>query len=125
MIDEFNRSNPHGIHVVGEYAGAYSNLFNKVIIGLQADMLPSLSVAYSNQARVYYDNDAVVDLQPYIESPSWGLGENGLQSFFPAFLEQDRYGEAQVAFPPNRSMELLYYNTDWLHELARKEHGVS
>ena len=118
MIAEFNGANAHGIQVRGEYAGNYPNLFNKMIVGIQAGMLPAMSVAYNNQAISYYENEAIVDLQPYIDSAKWGLDEDDLSDFYPAFLEQDRSGEIQVAFPPNRSLELLYYNQEWLRELG-------
>ena len=118
MIGEFNGANPHGIQVHGEYAGSYRSLFNKMVVGIQAGILPALSVAYNNQALSYYESDAVVDLQPFIDSPQWGIGDEDLEDFYAAFLEQDRYGDVQVAFPPNRSLELLYYNEDWLRELG-------
>ena len=118
MIAEFNGANAHGIQVRGEYAGNYPNLFNKMIVGIQAGMLPAMSVAYNNQAISYYENEAIVDLQPYIDSAKWGLDDDDLNDFYPAFLEQDRSGKIQVAFPPNRSLELLYYNQEWLRELG-------
>lgn len=118
LIAEFNRTNAHGIEVRGEYSGSYSDIYNKMLVGLQSGSLPSLTVAYNNQASVYYLNEGVVDLEPYMDSPRWGLSAEERADFFPAFLAQDNFRGAQVAFPPNRSMELLYYNADWLKELG-------
>ena len=121
LIAEFNRTNAWGILVQGEYSGAYSDIFNKMLVGLQSGSLPDLTVAYNNQATVYFLNDGVVDLKPYMDSPKWGLAAKVREDFFSAFIEQDNFRGAQVAFPPNRSMELLYYNADWLRELGYDE----
>jgi len=118
LIAEFNRGNTWGIQVQGEYTGGYSDIFNKMLVGMQAGSLPDLVVAYNNQATVYFINDGVVDLKPYMDSPKWGLSAEALADYYSAFVEQDNYQGVQVAFPPNRSMELLYYNEDWLRELG-------
>ena len=118
MIADFNRSNRYGITVHGEYAGKYDDIYNKMTVGLQSGTVPDLLVAYQNQAREYFRADGIVDLQPYMDSPKWGLTDADRRDFFPAFLQQDRIGNAQACFPPNRSMEVLYYNVDWLAELG-------
>jgi len=120
LIAEFNTTNARGIKVVGEYAGRYEDIYNKVVAGIQSGQLPGLIVAYQNQALAYALGDAIVDLQPYVDSPTWGLSEEERADFFPAFLRQDvseRLG-IRLGFPPNRSMEVLYYNEDWLQELG-------
>ena len=118
MIDEFNQSNPHGLSVRGEYAGKYGDIYNKMIVGLQGGTLPNMVVAYQNQARAYYQADGVVDLTPYMNSPRWGLSQEERKDFFEAFLKQDNSDGVQTGLPPNRSMEVLYYNDDWLRELG-------
>lgn len=118
MIDEFNQSNPHGLTVRGEYAGKYGDIYNKMIVGLQGGTLPNMVVAYQNQARAYYQADGVVDLTPYMNSPRWGLSQEERKDFFKAFLKQDNSDGVQTGLPPNRSMEVLYYNDDWLRELG-------
>ena len=50
LIAEFNSSNVWGIQVQGEYSGTYSNIYNKMLIGLQTGSLPDLIVAYNNLA---------------------------------------------------------------------------
>ena len=62
LIAEFNRDNEYGIQVVGEYAGAYSDIYNKMLVGLQGGALPQLVVAYQNQAQAYYRDGGVVAL---------------------------------------------------------------
>jgi len=118
MIRDFNRANEYGIQVRGEYAGDYDAVYNKMIVGLQGGTVPDVLVAYQNQARAYYAADGIVALDPYIDSPRWGLSDSARADFFPAFLQQDRVDGVQICFPPNRSMEVLYYNRDWLRELG-------
>jgi hypothetical protein len=46
--------------------------------------------------------------------------EIGNADFFAAFLKQDVSEQLgiRLGFPPNRSMEVLYYNEDWVRELV-------
>ena len=118
MIGEFNQGNPYGIQVKGEYAGNYSYIYNKMLVGLQGGSLPQLVVAYQNQAQVYYSADGVVDLEPYLNSPKWGFPPEVRADYIENFLDQDRVRGKLLAFPPNRSLEILYYNIDWLKELG-------
>ena len=118
LIAEYNENNEHGIVVKGEYAGAYSDIYNKMVVGIQGDALPSLVVAYQNQAMAYYRDGGIVDIAPYMNSPKWGLSADEKSDVIQSFLEQDFIGGAQVGFPPNRSLEVFYYNVDWLRELG-------
>ena len=118
LVDEFNRTNSYGIEVQGEYAGRYDNIYNKMWVGLQGGTLPNLVVAYQNQAQAYYEAEGIVDLQLYMDSAKWGLSAEDKADYFPAFLQQDNIDGVQICFPPNRSMEVFFYNMDWLKELG-------
>jgi multiple sugar transport system substrate-binding protein len=120
MIKEFNETNEWGITVVGEYQGGYSDIYNKMITAISGNATPDLVVAYQNQAAGYQVSDALVDLTPYVESPKWGLADE-LDDFFEGFISQDvnaQFGGQRLGFPPNRSIEVLYYNLTWLKELG-------
>ena len=119
LIADFNQTNRYGIEMRGEYMGRYGDIYNKMNVGIQSGSLAaSLVVAYQNQARAYYQADGIVDITPYMDSPKWGLSPEARSDYVQAFLEQDNLGGVQVGFPPNRAMELLYYNVDWLRELG-------
>ncbi|MBT4498553.1 MAG: extracellular solute-binding protein [Gemmatimonadetes bacterium] len=118
LIEEFNRTNPHSVEVRGEFAGDYNDIYNKMRLGIQEGSLPQLAVAYAYQAQVYYQADGVVDLTPYLKSPRWGLSAEARADYVQAFLEGDKVQGVQVAFRPQFSMELLYFNADWLRELG-------
>lgn len=118
LIDEYNRTNAHGIKVRGEYMGGYDDIYKKMFVGLQGGTLPQLVVAYQNQALAYFEADGVIDIAPYMNSKKWGLSATESADFIQAFLQQDNNKGVQTGFPPNRSMEVLYYNLDWLKELG-------
>ncbi len=119
LVDEFNRTNPYGITVKPEYAGYYGDIYKKTIAAIAAGSPPDLAIAYQNMVSEYAQADAVVDLDPYIQSKKYGLSEEDLNDFFPAFLASDRYpafGNKMLSFPFNRSVEVMYYNLDMLKE---------
>lgn len=121
LIAEFNATNEWGITVIPEYQGGYGDIFNKMLGVLNTPDAPNIVVAYQNQAATYQLADAMVDMNPLVESEKWGLSEEEQADFFEGFFMQDvfpTYGDARLGFPPNRSMEVLYYNIDWLEELG-------
>jgi multiple sugar transport system substrate-binding protein len=121
MLAEYSRNNEHGIKVRGEYAGGYKDIFNKMLVGIQGGVLPDLVVAYNNQAYTYYKNGGAIDLMPYMQSPKWGLAAAARGDYFASFLREDNFDGVQVALTPNRSLEVMYYNVDWLKELGYDE----
>ena len=116
MLAEFNRTNPWKITVRGEYAGPYDQIYNKMIAAIAAGRPPELVVAYQNQSATYAASQALVDLDPYVHDPKWGIGGE-LGDFFKGFINQDvttQFGGMRLGFPPNRSIEVLYYNASML-----------
>jgi multiple sugar transport system substrate-binding protein/sn-glycerol 3-phosphate transport system substrate-binding protein len=53
LMQQFNQANPHRIKTIGEYAGGYDDIYNKMIVGIQSGTVPNLVVAYQNQAMAY------------------------------------------------------------------------
>ena len=116
MIADFNRSNPWKITVHGEYAGPYDQIYNKMVAAIAAGSPPELVVAYQNQAATYAGSGALVDLELYVHDPKWGI-QGQLSDFFAGFINQDvttRYGGLRMGFPPNRSIEVMYYDAAML-----------
>jgi phosphate/phosphite/phosphonate ABC transporter binding protein len=121
MSEDFNANNQYGITIDFEYEGSYNDIFNKMLVSLNTPDAPDLVVAYQNQAATYQLADSLVDMNSLIDSPKWGMPEADQQDFFPGFWKQDifpTYDNARLGFPGYRSMEVLYYNTDWLKELG-------
>jgi multiple sugar transport system substrate-binding protein/sn-glycerol 3-phosphate transport system substrate-binding protein len=121
IIDTFNKTNEWGITVKGEYQGGYDSIFNRVLTFMGTPEVAQLIVAYQNQAATYQVNNTLVDINLLINSEKWGLSAEDQADFFPSFWDQDVlavYDGQRLGFPPNRSMEIMYYNLDWLKELG-------
>lgn len=121
LIEQFNENNEWGITVVPEYGGYYGDIRTKTLAAISAGTPPEMAVAYQNMVAEYAEAGVVEPLDDYIASKKYGLTEAELNDYYQAFLEGDRYpafGNKTLSFPPNRSMEVMYYNKDWLAELG-------
>jgi len=121
IVTDFNATNPWGITVVAENQGGYNDIFNKMLILLGSNEVPDLVVAYQNQAATYQVVDGLIDMWPLVRSEKWGYDEAELADFFAGFLQSDinpAFGNALLGFPPNRSIEVMYFNEAWLAELG-------
>lgn len=122
MFDEFTKTNKLGIKARAEIAGAsYPDVYSKVNAAIQAGQPPELSVAYQNQAAFYRAQGAVIDLNPFIQSKKYGLSDEDLKDYFQTFLDSDanpQFKGERLGFPAQRSIEVMYYNADWLKQLG-------
>lgn len=120
LVEDFNSTNEWGITVVEESQGGYNDLYTKIIAGIPAKQLPNMSVAYQNQAATYAVQGVLVELDPYVNDPVWGYTEEELADFFPIALAADYLPQfkGRYGWPPYKSMEVMYYNEDWLKELG-------
>jgi len=121
IVEEFNNTNEYGITVVAEYQGGYGDIFNKMLGVMNTSDAPDIVVAYQNQAATYQLGDAMLDMNSLVDSPTWGMDEATQADFFPGFWNADifpTFDNARLGIPPNRSMEVVYYNADWLKELG-------
>lgn len=130
IVEEFNQTNPYGITVVPSNQGNYGDIFNKINANLATGgtELPDLTVAYANQAVTYnVFADGIVNMDLLVNSEKWGLEQEALDDFIQSFLNTDYSPLStedgfRLAFPPNRSMEMVYVNVDWLDELRENGH---
>ena len=121
LIGKFNEENEWGITVVAEYQGSYDDIRNKMSAGIASGELPSLVVGYQNDQAFYQQANALVDMNIYVNSPTWGLSEEEIADFYAGFWVQDvhaEYGGQRLGVPPNRSAALMIYNVDWLNALG-------
>ncbi|MEA4812917.1 MAG: extracellular solute-binding protein [Anaerolineaceae bacterium] len=121
LIDEFNKTNEWKIQVEPVEAGSYGDIYKKMTPILNTKEVPDIVVGYQNNVAAYNLNNSIVDMTPYMNDPVYGISEADQKDFVPAFFAQDvypTYGNARLGLAPNRSMEVLYYNADWLKELG-------
>jgi ABC-type glycerol-3-phosphate transport system substrate-binding protein len=116
LLDEFNATNPYSITVVGEYAGGYDEIHDKVIGGLQGrGVLPNVVVAYPNSFADFARYGGVRFLDDYYNDPTIGITE--IEDFYPGVVDYYRlgeYGDQLAGLQNGRSIEVMYYNEDLL-----------
>ncbi len=121
LVQQFNASNVCGITVGAEYQGSYNDLSDKMNAGLQSGDLPALVVGYQNNEAFYQKVDGLVDMNVYVDDLTWGLTEAEIVDFYPGLWMQSihpAYDYQRLGFPPNRMMEVLFYNATWAKELG-------
>lgn len=120
-VSEFNTNNPWGITVEAISKGSYDEIFTAFTAGIQTGELPNITVAYGNQASLYQNDNALVDLEPYVMDDVVGIGDDFTTDMFTGFFESDLsvdHNNARLGYSVYRSMEVLYYNVDALEALG-------
>lgn len=122
LVEQFNETNECGITVEAQNQGGYNDIRDKVNVSSAAGEQPAaLVVGYQNDQAFYQLNETLVDLDPYLDDAYWGLTAEDKDDFFESFITQGihpAFDNQRLGFPPNRSMEVLYYNQTWLEELG-------
>jgi multiple sugar transport system substrate-binding protein len=121
MIAEFNSTNECGITVEAQNQGGYNDIRDKMNAGIATGELPGLVVGYQNDQAFYALAGGLADINPYMNDPYWGLTAEDQADFYAAFLTQSvhpAFDNMRLGFPPNRSIEIMYYNQTWLEELG-------
>ncbi|MEA4931775.1 MAG: extracellular solute-binding protein [Anaerolineaceae bacterium] len=121
IVSDFNANNEWGITVTAEYAGSYGDIFNKMLPILNTTDVPDVVVGYQNQVATYQLADSMFDMNELINHPVYGLTQEEQDDFYPGFFAQDvlsLFDNQRLGLAPNRSMEVMYYNMDWLRELG-------
>ena len=122
MVDEYNESNECDIVIDSQSQGGYNEIRDKMNASISAGEAPAaLIVGYQNDQAFYQLNEGLTDLEAYVSDPHWGLTEEERADFYAGFFDQSvhtAFDNQRLGFPPNRSIELLYYNQSWLEELG-------
>jgi multiple sugar transport system substrate-binding protein/sn-glycerol 3-phosphate transport system substrate-binding protein len=124
IVNDFNASNPYGIQVSAGNQGSYVDIFNKMLEAGGTPEGPDVLIAFQNQAAIYHLNGWLADLNGWVSSPTWGCSPEEIQSFFPGPWNQDLYPSItglRLGIPFHRSVDMLYYNADWLQALGFNE----
>lgn len=114
LVEEFNTTNEWGITVEAYDQGNYSDTEDLMNAAIQSGDLPDLVVAYGNALANWHSVDVIVDLDPYIDDPDWGLAAGEKADFYEAaFNGAVAPDGARVGFPISQSAEVLFYNNTW------------
>jgi ABC-type glycerol-3-phosphate transport system substrate-binding protein len=121
LVAEFNATNEHGITVKSEFAGNYTQAYQKTLAALQAQSPPDIAIAYESMANDYYKGERLVIWDDYVNSTKYGLTKDQLADFIPAYIEVSRFPEyngQMLTFPFVRSTHVMYTNLDVMKQLG-------
>jgi ABC-type glycerol-3-phosphate transport system substrate-binding protein len=118
QVAQFNASNQWGIVVTPSGYGDYPSLLDAMNAALEKGNAPDLVAALPEQTLVWETLGQVVDLQPYLSDPQWGLGTEASADIPSIFWAQDNVNGKQLGVPAERSARFLFYNQTWAHELG-------
>jgi len=121
LVENFNDTNPWTVEIESQYQGHYDDIHQRMLAAIHSGDVPGLVSSYANQAATYQLLGALVDIDEYVHHPEWGLSQEELDDFFPSILQADvseQFGGMRLGFPTERSIEIMYYNLDWLKELG-------
>jgi multiple sugar transport system substrate-binding protein/sn-glycerol 3-phosphate transport system substrate-binding protein len=114
----FNTSNPWHIVAFPTDYSDYPSLAAAVTPSLASGGRPDIVAALPEQVLGWEASGAVVDLNPYVSDPTWGLQSSEIADIPPVFWAQDLSGGHRLGVPAERSTDLLFYNKTWAHELG-------
>jgi multiple sugar transport system substrate-binding protein len=117
LVADFNAQNEWGIRVNSRYTGTFDEQYASVLAALDTSEQPDIVVGYIYQALGWDTNDQVVDLNPYVNDPTWGIG-SASDDFFTAFWEADVVEGKRLGIPAMRTGQYLFYNQTWAEELG-------
>ncbi|HOW92782.1 MAG TPA: hypothetical protein PK883_10740, partial [Anaerolineaceae bacterium] len=119
LVDDFNRTNEWGIHVVMSVPGSAAMMSSKAWEGIANDQ-PANILAASASFLLTVDEKTglVVDLENYVNSKSYGLPENEIADINPLYWDEDRIAWKRFGVPAQRSALFLAYNSTWASELG-------
>jgi multiple sugar transport system substrate-binding protein/sn-glycerol 3-phosphate transport system substrate-binding protein len=122
LVDEFNATNTYGITVEAFNQGNYGDVEDKMNAGIQSGDLPDVVMAYTNALADWYSVGSIVDLNPYISDPEYGLTAEQLDDLYPHLRAAGTTPDgAWIAYPMTQSANVLVYNFTWAEELGFAE----
>ena len=118
QVGEFNAANQWGIVVTPSGYGDYTSLLDAMNAALDAGKAPDLVAALPEQTLAWQASGKLVNLQPYIDDPQYGLGKDAVADIPSVFWAQDNVDGKQLGLPAQRSARFIFYNQTWAHELG-------
>ncbi len=133
MVVEFNRTNRWGITIQPKRQNGPGGMDEQFDAAQAATSLPDVLAGYIEQAA-HWDaaGGVLVDLDPYIADPIWGLTADVQQDFYPVIWSEDVISATlraqngsgtktqlkRVGLPWYRTGVALLYNQTWARELG-------
>lgn len=111
QVSLFNATNEWDISITHTGYGDYLTLFDALQAAPGEDGLPGIVITLPEQGLAWQGKDSVVQLDPYLHDPEFGLTVAEMADFPPVFW-------TGPGAPAQRSARFLFYNQSWAHELG-------
>jgi len=112
--DSFMEMYPNVTVIIPAGVGNYDTLKTNMINAITAQDMPNLVQAYPDHVAEYLNGKAVLNLNPYINSTTWGLnGDDALDDIIASYLRENSQYDAvgtYYSLPFNKSTEIMIYN---------------
>jgi len=118
QVQEFNDTNPWGILVLTTSLQNYTELYEQASAAVHGPNRPDVIVGLPEYAVEWHAQEAVLDLNPYLSDPVYGLSGAEIADFPSVFWEQDQLKDARLGMPAQRTARFLLYNQTWADELG-------
>ena len=116
QVAKFNSENEWGIVVNAQGKGNFSELFSQTSTALEDRSNPQVVIALPEQ--IFSWGDKVVDLNPYVNDPVYGLRPDDVLDFPPVIWDQESLDGKRYGVPAERTARFLLYNQTWARELG-------
>ena len=116
QIAQFNTENEWGIVVLAESKDSYSEIFSQASAALEEAGEPQIVIALPEHALAW--GDEVLDLNPYVHDPEFGMSALEISDFANAVWLQDEVDGKRFGAPAQRTGRFLLYNQTWARELG-------
>jgi len=112
--DAFTVVYPNITVVIPAGVGNYDTLKSNVSSAITANAMPNLVQCYPDHVADYLNGNGVLNLNPYINSATWGLnGADAKADIITSYLEENSQYDAvgtYYSLPFNKSTEVMIYN---------------
>ncbi len=118
QVQDFNRINPWGISVQAEGMQTYTELFERISPTIYGPDRPDVVISLPEHALIWDEDEAVLDLNPYVNDPLFGLSDTEISDFPTVFWAQDEVNGKRYGVPAQRTGRFILYNLTWAKELG-------
>jgi len=116
QIEQFNRINEWGIVISAESKSNFSELFSQTDAALKNGTNPNIVIAFPEHAIGW--SEKVVDLNPYVRDPVFGMSALEMSEFPSVIWMQDEVNGVRLGMPAQRTGRFILYNQTWARELG-------
>ena len=116
QVAQFNTENEWGIIVSEQGQGNYSELFLQTDAAIEDSSYPQIVIGFPEHALEWQEH--VVDLNPYVTDPLYGLSPADVSDFSAVVWSQDEVDGKRFGIPAQRTARFLLYNQTWARELG-------